>query len=84
MGDVPVTHLHDDPGYYDLECPLARLGVAAPRLALSSVPILAPLDGTSQRAPTGKAEASPEVRCASFESRAPPTVFAPSVRALMA
>jgi hypothetical protein len=70
--DVPVEHDHDAPGLYDLECPLARLAVATPRLSLGSIALLAPLEPTFELALAFDPGEFTDVRRASFDARAPP------------
>ena len=82
MGTMPVAHDHDEPGVYDVECPLSRLAVAPPGVSLSAVPSLDPLAPAPEPVCAFDPGALRDIRLPSFEARAPPFSAPLSVRAL--
>jgi hypothetical protein len=72
LGDLPEVHGHDAPGFYDEDCPLARLAAAGPRVPLPQPPdvlLPAPAVHPVPAPPVVAVAAVPRV---SFDPRAPP------------
>ena len=71
-GSVPTVHGHGAAGLYDEECPLLWLAVAKPRVALPSVPVMAPLAPAPDPVLPVLVFGFTDVSLASFDPRAPP------------
>jgi hypothetical protein len=74
VADLPVVHGHDEPGLYNEECPLARLGTCTPRILVpAAMPAPEPLPVCDALWPTIWAGAPP-ASIAPSAPRAPPAV----------
>jgi len=72
-GDLPVVHDHAAPGFYNEDCPLARLATTSPRVSVSSSDGSFRLARAGSEAPIALGEVLASFDPASSAPRAPPS-----------